>query len=459
MILVQNHLLRLNGSKMIFISFVTALIMSCSSTKDVPRSKRPVVIQSDPSDRKDKEEVEVLSMDTIRWVIESEDAYPPITGETKEDSPFGEIIKDQYQVALLIPFKLTSSNVDNFDPVNIKFAQFYSGLKMALSSDERVNVNIRTFETNRDINDIDAILRELEFLKPDLIIGPYETDALSKAAEFAKRNEIPLISPWKAANRVTQDNPFYLQIRPNVSAYYEAIVAHMTSYFDRRDIRIISNANGRERNMISFIQKINDEKSNLPIVQPLAEYQVHEDSLRSSESFVFKNAIESGAKVFFLPQFNVARDEEFLYECLRKLSAEKGDNEIYVYTMPLALNSEKVDLNIIKNIHLRICEYKFADERNPVIKKFKSDFYNNYGWLPTEDAHFGYDLMKFVQYGLQRYGKYFHYYLKETKVDLNQMTIKVAAYYDTNGEFAYLMNNHFYMIEFEDSHFKAKSVD
>lgn len=458
MISAQNHLQLLNGSKMILFYCLSFFCLACSSSKDLPRSKKPTVIKSDVAIKTKDVPEEVLSMDTIRWVIESEEMYPPITGETKDEMGLGDVRKEVYEIALLIPFRLTDSGVSDMEPNNIKFAQFYSGLKMAVESNPNTNVRIKTYETNRRLNDIDKILEELNYSLPDLIIGPYETDALSKAAEFAKLHEIPLISPWKAANRVTIDNPYYLQIRPNVSAYYEAVVAHMTYNFDRSNIRIISNANGREKNMVAFIQNINQEKSNLPLVQPIKEYQVNEDSLRSSESMVFKRAFDNGANVFFLPQYNAAQDEEFMYECLRKLSAEKGTNEIFVYAMPMTLNSEKVDLNIIKNIHLRICEYKFADERNPEIISFKNRFFNQYGWLPTEDAYFGNDLMKFVLMGLDRYGKYFHYYLKDSKVDLSQMSIEVKAYYDSNGDFAYLMNDHFYIIEFEKDHFQVQSI-
>lgn len=457
---VQSHLLRLNGSKMSFTLFISVFLLACSSTKEVTRNKRPTVINPDPTEKVEEKKEEVLAMDTVRWVEVPDSEFVPISDETGEDNVLSEVRESTYDVALLIPFRLMDYDMAELDANNAKFAHFYSGLKMALGkSDADIRIRIRTYQTNRKLSDVEQILAELERDMPDLIIGPYETDALSKAASFAKDNEIPLISPWKASNRVTSDNLFYLQMRPNVPSYYDAILKHMNASFDRESIRVISNANGRDKSIISYIQKSNQEKSILPLVEPLKEFQISEDSLLYSDSLIFRDVFEEGANVFFLPQYNVAKDEGFIYECLRKLNAEKGNRDIYVYTMPITLNSDKVDLNILKNLHIRVCEYKYADDRDPIIQRFKNDFYQSYGWLPNEDSYFGYDMMNFVLYGLEKYGKYFHYYMKDETLDLSQMSIKVEAYLDSNGELAYLMNNNFYIIEYENNHFNIKQQD
>ncbi len=452
MISVPNRQLLLNGSKMIFLLIISSFLWSCSSTKDAPRS-RPNVIKPSKETEKDSE---VLAMDTIRWVEEPMIDTPPISNDMEEsnEGPFEKEYKNEYQVVLLMPFKNEATDsYNNISANNEKYAHFYAGLKMALGDIEDTKINVTTLSTDRRTDNIDEQIRRLNFLNPDVIVGPFESKALAEISAFAKDNQIPLISPWKANTRITKDNLFYLQMRPNPSSYYDAIIADMTKHFDRKNIRVIANANGNDRGRISYIQKANEQQSGLPIVEPLEVIEISEDTLLMSDSLVFDDVFEEGANVFFLPQYIAAESESFIYECLRKLNAERGNRELYVYAMPLAMSTDKIDLNILKNINLRVCEYKFVDERNMIIQKFKKNYFEKYGWIPDDEAYFGYDIMRFIGYGLQKYGKYFHYYLKDEKLNLSQMDVTIEPYYNSKDELVYLMNGNLYIIEYQDEHF------
>ncbi len=460
MISAQNRLLQLNGSKILIALLLSTFIFSCSSSKSAVDPNTPRVLA--PNDEIKEVMDSELSVDTVQWTIISEEVFPPITSEMEEEVlPFEMERQDYYDIALLLPFRISSLEFAPLDANNEKFAQFYAGFKMAIEKidNQDVSIRIRTYQTNRDVNHLNRVVSSLDGDKPDVIIGPFERKNLAIMAEYARDNRIPVISPWTQSSSVTTDNLFYLQLRPNISAYYSAILKHMTFHFDRNNIRVISNADGKDKSMISFIQNLNLEKSELPLVQPLEEYSISEDSLLYGDSLVFETAFEEGANVFFIPHYNTARHQDFVYQCLRKINAEKAGREIYVYAMPIALNSDRVDLNILKNINLRVCDYRFLDPRSPFITNFKKVYVKQFGWMPSEDAFYGYDVAKFIDYGLKEYGKYFHYYMKEHKFVLNQMSINIIPYYDKDENFKYLMNDHLEIIQFEDDYFVDKNVD
>lgn len=463
MILAPNRLLQSNGSKLLYLLFVIVLLAGCSSTKSSTSKKRPKVIR--PSTEKvDKpttpkeEESKVLAMDTVRWTEISEDVFPPITSAS-EDYELNMVRKKKYEVALLLPLRLTDYDITDLDANNRKFASFYAGLKRAAETNNTdLDVRITTYDTNRDEAQIDRIISSWRGAKPDVIVGPYITKGLKKMASFAKANGIALISPWRASTSVTNDNLYYLQMRPNVTAYYDAILADMTSKHDRERIAIIKNANGAHDNMVKYIQKANQEKSNVPLSKAIREITLPQDTLLQSDSLVFASVLDD-VDVFFLPQFNTSKDEDFVYGCLRKLNAEKGNRDISIYLMPLALNNDRIDLSILKSLKLRFCEYKFPDKRNPSLSQFNRGYYNEYGRLPDADSYYGFDFMNFMIKGLEKYGQYFHYYMKDETVDMDQMSISVRPYYNSSDDLLYMMNNSFYFIEFEDNRFVPHKID
>ena len=340
---------------------------------------------------------------------------------------------------------------------NQKFAHFYAGYKMAIEGEDWIQTN--TYHTNRNGDNVKNTLRTINS-NTDIIIGPYDKNTtLPIVAEYGRENRIPVISPWTASTRTTKNNLFFLQLTPNLSEYWSAILKDATKNFDRSKIRIITNQDGSDRGMVRFIQRLNEEKSGLPISEPLKEFPVSVDSLLYGDSLVFETVFEEEVEAFILPHYNTNSHDEFIYQTLRKINAEKEHRKPLVYVMPQAINSDRVDLNILNNLDLKICDYRFYDKRDIRYLNFKKEYYELYGRLPNDDAYYGYDVAKFVAYGLKKYGKYFHYYIKEEKVPLGQMSISVSPYNNDDDELLYLMNDHLDIFEFDEGYYQLKSVD
>lgn len=458
MMSAPNHRPLLNGSKICVLWCAMIAMASCATSSVATSKGSPTLLEPNTDEVKSGEDAP-LHVDTMQWTLVSD---PPITSDMAPDEHLPVERKETYEVALLIPFRTSGVyRSGELDANKEKFAHFYAGMKQAIQDHSRsdLNVHITTYDTNRSKADLEKILSRMDAYRPDLIVGPYESDLIAEAARFAKENRIPLISPWKASTRITSDNVYFLQLRPNITEYYSKIVQHLNNHFDRSEVLIIGRKTGEDNPKIRAIQEINQLESSIPVVQAYREFLVDEDSLMVADSMVFDHVLNEEVKAFFLPHFS-SRDEGFLYSCLRKLYAEKGDRDIAIYTMPLALNSDRIDINILKNLNLRICEYRFADMRNPQIQSFRQKYFDEFGWLPTEDSFFGNDVMNLIFYGLKEHGKYFHYYMAGERIDLNQMSVFIEPYSNDpqSDVIDYMMNSHLSIISFVNDRFTIRDI-
>ena len=445
----------LSGNSMVWMTSIAAFFMiSCAGSKSViddPNIVSPNVVKDEAP------KVSTIEVDTVRWSFVDESDIIPISSDmAAEVLPFEQINKEEYNVALLLPLRLSGDGNSDLNINNEKFAHFYAGYKLALQDIDWIQTT--TYHTNRSEQGVQNAIYKLD-RDTDLIIGPFDRENISSVAKYAKEYRVATISPWTVSTTVTADNLFYLQLRPNLSSYWTEIIKDATKNFDRSKIRLISNADGSDRAMMRFIQQINEEKSGLPISEPIEEYTVSMDSLLNGESMVFESAFDDEVEAFILPHYNTSKHDRFVYECLRKINAEKEGNAPHIYVMPLVVNSDRLDLNILNNLNVKICDYRFYDKRSLDYQRFKSDYYEQYGRLPNDDAYYGYDVGQLAILGFKKYGKYFHYYMKDELIRLGQMSLEVGPYYNSSDELLYLMNEHLDIYQFDGGYYQLKNTD
>ena len=68
--------------------------------------------------------------------------------------------------------------------------------------------------------------------------------------------------------------------------------------------------------------------------------------------------------------------------------------------------------------------------------------------------------MKFIKYGLENHGQYFHYYMQGEPLNLMQMKINIKPYHKVEDSERpdFLVNDHLYIIEFDTDHFDVKDI-
>lgn len=476
MISALNHQRPLNGNKFwrsTVLLCIVVLFASCATSSTTTRA--PKVITPNKQTETLSEVEDKVQIDTIAWTFKPISESAPITNESKVEAySLDKVEKDYYRIALLLPFQL-KQDIPSIDKINKKFADFYAGIKMAASLEDRLNAQIKVYYTNRpssrgtdlvskesEMSQVDGIIQQFESQPPDIIIGSYQNDVLAKLAVYAEEYRVPLISPWKASTRITSENPFYLQMRPGINSYYETIVNHVQQNYKPEDVLIIEKDNSRDAAKTQIMKKIQHELFDSTKTGTFQVVNISMDSLMDAEANVFDTLLVQGAKAFILPHY-AATDEAFVYSCLRKMYGEKGYHIFHVYTLPVALNSERVDINILKNLNIRTAEFRFPNTQSKDVQSFREAFQTRYGWLPTSDAYYGFDLMKFISFGLKNHGQYFHYFMADEPLDLMQMKVHISRYFKGEQEGRLMpdmmVNKHLYIIEYDRDHFVIGAQD
>jgi hypothetical protein len=400
-------------------------------------------------------------IDTLEITQIPESELTPIKKAPKEEEledDFSAYKKDLYKIGMLIPFNASDVNFDINDGSDQKFVNYYAGVKLALEDFDAQgeNFEVLTFDSERSKATVEAKLNDGSLDDVDIIVGPYDRDGLSFTAEYGKSKNVAVISPWLSSTKITDDNPFYIQLRPSLSSHYFKMINHANQNFANDEIILIGRDINTDKNRFKYFQKtysaINDFANN----DSLTEYYVSEDSLTYAD-IAFRGVFEGKEKIaLILPNWNY-NDEDFIYSILRRLNIERGETELYVYGMPIIFDSEKIDFEFYYNLNLRICLSEFVDWEEERVKNFMRRFYEVYGALPTSDAFEGYDMMHFIGSNLIKYGINFQLYLEQDRNRYLQTAYDIQKIYDEEDEkfehIKYLENKHLDLIQFQGNKF------
>ena len=464
MILVRSRRLPLNGNSLI-ISFIILLFATACGTK------KPIVKTPDPKEKEEGankrvynpktgkyEMVKEASVDTVKWTEISEEAFPPITPNQKIEKEI--VTKDIYNLSMFIPFETNdfSYSSNNIDSRKSKYINYYAGAKIALKQLESEGILLTTYvnDSGNSLSQVESLLKRSSTQKADLIIGPYNKDAIIATAEFGSDRKIPVISPWRPAFNAPSDNPFLIQINPSFQSHCVAITKHVAEHFDPTQVVLVARDNAKERNRLRYFQDANQIYSGVG-AESFQELIVTDQSINLEDTDLTKYIQKRKPTVFILPYY-ARSEEEFVHSFLGRLSYFKGDETVYVYGLPHWMDYGKINYDWFETLNIRMTSANNIDSNNAEIISFKSQFFNQYGTIPNKDAYEGFDITLHAGRMLFKHGREFVYYLDTEEDDLMQTAFrfkKVGKYSDDFTDYDYLENEKLFIIEFKDAKFQT----
>ena len=456
MILVQSRQQQLSGNRIVKCIFGILIcgLMACSGTKKLDDSSK--VVKPNPSKEEKPEQAAHERMDTISWTeIDRTRDYEKTVQDLEMDK------RASYKVSLLLPFELSVSNmpdVSRKDTKLSKLTHYYAGLKMALDKLDEEGVILDLNVVDIESGNFDQKLREC--IDSDVIIGPRDTDQLSTTANFGKINEIPVVSPWKTGSKISTENPFFIQMKNSLKRHFEKIVEHAKMNYSDDQIFLLGRKKKEDMTYMKYIQNVAAAINNDGENQPFQEYFLEEDSLKIGETAFDSIFFDDKASVFILPNWSFTSDEDFVYNTVRKMSGEKGLNEVVLYGMPILFESEKVIFEHYRALNMRVCRSSFVDRNSVASKEFMQEYFRLYNDFPSEDAYEAYDLMIFIGRSLNNYGKKFQFFLDTYESSLLQTKFDIQRVYKNNDTEAinnieYFQNDHLFILSFIDNRFIA----
>lgn len=377
---------------------------------------------------------------------------PPISSKSDYGSKY--FNAKTHQVALIVPLD-ANTNVLNANQ-NLRFIQYYGGMKLAAKQleEEGVHLNINVFDNATfSINDLK--------MKYDLIIGPYASAGdesskrmLNEVINYGKLNATTVVSPWYSSSKATENNPYFIQLKPNIREYFATVVNHVGNNFKPEDVVLLGRPNSVDGKWFEYFQSLGEgiyKRAN-----PFTTIQVLDSDINTSTSY--KEAMDKGKRVFIIPNYSFS-DEQYIQKVLNKLANDKNGKEIYVYAMPVTIDSDKIGYNLYTSLNMRIATPEYVDRDNPSCQQFIKQYFELWKTIPASDAFEGRDVMLYLGRGLANYGG--ANMAKKLKSDDDaylQATYNIQPVYEDGSDnfsnVSYYENKHLYILGFLGGKFR-----
>jgi len=437
MISVRNLLQPSSGSK-ILILLLAFSVSSCGWFKKAPKDDK-VYDQKDELEEihgqkvfnPETGEYEIVKdvrgkMDTITWKdIPAKDAPPitsdatlvegdgttPTTPEPGINTETGSEIKSSYRIAVLLPFM-----TDDFDmfsstiPQNSNWAvHFYAGMKLAFDrlEQEGSNFEVSVLDTKASLGIVENLLRtNNDLINADLIIGPYRRVNVTQVADFAKSNNITMVSPYSASEKLSTGNPNYLQVNPSLKTHCQAITEHVRKSHDIERVVLVAQDKPSEKSRFKYFQEANFEITGTSdttsfhelVISGFDEFEkFNEKSLDSLLDPLISTA-------FIIPSWS---DETFVQNFLRTLDLARKTSPVVVYGMPQWIDFQNIDYEYFKRLNVHVSAANYLDRYDPNVRFFRQQFYERYRTIPENQAFLGHDVILYFGRMLKNYGTKF----------------------------------------------------
>lgn len=246
------------------------------------------------------------------------------------------------------------------------FISFYEGLLLAVDSirTRGVDINLFVFDTKADTSAVREALNKLEFIEPDLIIGPVFNWNIELVAKFALEKKTPLLLPVGRHPEVLSSNPYAIQLMPSQEDEL-SLCADYISHKHESNIILVHNLDSIENTRIADFKKslFNHLTSKSAYENTIYKEVRVNDSLRHSLDQALRSDLNNLVIV-------TSDDEAYVSGVLTQLNGKLEHYEIEVFGLPVWQTFKNLRLELIHKL-------------NTVVY---TPFYINYGLPCTKEA-------------------------------------------------------------------------
>ncbi|NND34730.1 MAG: hypothetical protein HKN76_19240 [Saprospiraceae bacterium] len=442
---VPNLQLPLSGSKLCCLFFVAVLGMAGCGIFG-PAAKKETDPDSDvaktPSER-------VSEVDTITFVENSEEEFPPIT--ERETTKVTEH-KSIYNIVLLAPFsaKRMQREGDFASARMIRMIEYLAGIEYGLESCiSGIDIQLNVIDTDNDVEFKPTFSEMPALIEADIIIGPYFTERVEAISSFALEQQKVIVSPWNTS-KLSTANPYYIQMRPSLKTHALKIDQFVTSRSSLDQIMLMTKNDPRDIETLTFFQ------GNIPAGPDGRKRELIIDDIGNPDltDSLSLYVSEQGYRDFIVP---VWQDEAFVIAALSKLNFAQGEEKITVYGLPQWMEMSRMDYDYFENLSVHLSSARPARYVSQDSKSFTHSYYQKYGDLPGDDAYYGLNTIKWLAELLKVNGTDITSDLGIEVPDLDQR-FELTAIFGDDGESIHHYENQFINI-LRFSEYRFEEVD
>ncbi len=379
--------------------------------------------------------------------------------------------RDVYNVALLLPFTLTSEtptedsldiNMDGQAQSRVQevgrvsnhtanFLDFYQGVLIALDSlkEMGVSVNLQVFNTEKSAEKARALTREKGLLDAHLIIGPVYPECLQPIAEFALEHRIPIVSPLSRNNFMLDRNPYLFQVNPSFTTQLEEFTSSI-DFCSGQNIVLIHEADTLNASMIGNFKTLISQRignchgSNL-IHYKEVSYRPGSPAPEVQERISHSLGLDRD-NLILVPSNN----EAFVSDLMANLHTLSIIHKypISTYGFPSWQRFRNVQVDYYYQLQLHLFTPFFVNYNRPNVKSFVAKYRDNFRAEPSQFSFQGFDVMIYFLTAMRDYGIDFQFCLPNHKSSILQSTFGFKKINSLSG----YENSKVHMIQYTKSY-------
>ncbi len=328
------------------------------------------------------------------------------------------VYKENYIVALLFPFLAKTLEPTTSTKVNQSILDLYQGMCLANDSlkQQGVNLELRSYDTERSLEATNALLKLEELKSADLLVGPLFQNQMKVVQNYSINNKVNMISPVSNNSDFLGENPFGLLLQPSGETLGIRAAEWIAANVPNKNCMVFYGEAQKDTVMAkSFLSKAHELELNIVWAEKVSKENsasIFNKLASPVEYDEFKNPIEFELKIDSIGSVYVASDDPLIYTKVISGVDTRGDSVIIVGNETW-LNNAAANFETYERLGITMTAPTFTSPNNPNYQLFRKKFTQRYGVLPSDYSKIGYEFIWYIGHALKKHGVYFQDGLRE----------------------------------------------
>jgi hypothetical protein len=294
---------------------------------------------------------------------------------------------------LLLPFYLPAG--EDLNPKARIGLDFYAGAKLALDSlkKEGFTVSANVFDISNDSSSVDDILKNPSFAKSDLIIGPLYSSAFIRIAEYAKKKNIPAVSPFSQSDALLADKSNVIKVTPDVISQAQHCGPELKKLHPNAHFYLVRNNNEKDKEIADAI------KTSLLVSGAISTESFHETTF-SSVSDLLSMLSESSENIIIFPSTVQIQVIDFI----ARLSSGRLGKRITLVGLNDWNNYENIEFDHLNNLNFTFLAPSNSNFKSHEAQIFRTRLKKEFKGEPSFYSFQGFDVTYFFTKQAAKYG-------------------------------------------------------
>jgi hypothetical protein len=166
-------------------------------------------------------------------------------------------LKDKaLDVVVILPFTSNSTQaISTLESTNF-LLELYQGIALEVASlkSQGVAIQLHTFDSKRDLNYLNAIVKDPTVLAADVIVGPIYPEESELVSAFAETQKIPFIHPLSNLGNRFEESQFSYLFRPSLNSLANGVVDALKSQAWGKTVAIGYSGSSRDEQLGLLLQ-------------------------------------------------------------------------------------------------------------------------------------------------------------------------------------------------------------